>query len=252
MKLVDQSLLSLDRPLAEYLPAEEIVKILGHPLDEKGFHREWLEKITARHILSHSSGFPHGETGKPVPLAFEPGAHSRRHRDPRRRPDGGRTGVHLQDSSRRRDGDPGEPEHAGRSDEGTLGGRQGREQRPCRTGPLNPVTRCTIAWAPRSDRPRGLFEFDNWTAELACLPVRARPPAESPNVGPLEAVWASPGEPRLAPLARHQHLEERIDSVPEIRADQIDMEHGGNAPQQRDEDRKRVLPHPVVRVEPLV
>ena len=65
--------MSLDRPLAEYLPAEEIVKILGHPLDEKGFHREWLEKITARHILSHSSGFPHGETGKPVPLAFEPG-----------------------------------------------------------------------------------------------------------------------------------------------------------------------------------
>jgi CubicO group peptidase (beta-lactamase class C family) len=49
------------------------VKILGHPLDEKGFHREWLEKVTARHVLSHSSGFPHGEGGKPYPLFFEPG-----------------------------------------------------------------------------------------------------------------------------------------------------------------------------------
>jgi hypothetical protein len=65
--------LSLDRPLVGYLPAEEIVKILGHPLDEKGFHREWLEKVTARHVLSHSSGFPHGEGGKPYPLFFEPG-----------------------------------------------------------------------------------------------------------------------------------------------------------------------------------
>jgi CubicO group peptidase (beta-lactamase class C family) len=73
IKLVDQGLLSLDRPLAGYLPAAEIVKILGHPLEEEGFHREWLEKITARHVLSHSSGFPHGETGKPFPLAFEPG-----------------------------------------------------------------------------------------------------------------------------------------------------------------------------------
>ena len=73
LKLVDQGVLSLDRPLAGYLPPEEIVKILGHALEEKGFHREWFEKITARHVLSHSSGFPHGETGRPYPLAFEPG-----------------------------------------------------------------------------------------------------------------------------------------------------------------------------------
>ena len=73
MKLVDQGALSLDRPLAGYLPPEEIVRILGHPLEEKGFHREWFEKVTARHVLSHSSGFPHGETGRPYPLAFEPG-----------------------------------------------------------------------------------------------------------------------------------------------------------------------------------
>ncbi len=73
MKLVDQGVLSLDRPLTQYLPVEKIVEILGHPLDEKGFHREWLEKVTARHVLSHSSGFPHGEGGKPYPLFFEPG-----------------------------------------------------------------------------------------------------------------------------------------------------------------------------------
>src|SRR5512143_2645919 len=36
IKLVDQGLFSLDRPLAGYLPAYEIVKILGHPLDEEG------------------------------------------------------------------------------------------------------------------------------------------------------------------------------------------------------------------------
>jgi hypothetical protein len=65
------------------------------------------------------------------------------------------------------------------------------------------------------------------------------------------------GEPQdlretSSPLVRHQHLEERIDCVPEIRADRIDLEHGGNTPQQRDEDRERVLPHPVVHVEPLV
>jgi len=77
LKLVDQGVLSLDRPLAGYLPPEEIVKILGHALEEKGFHREWFEKITARHVLSHSSGFPHGETGRPYPLAFEPGTKGR-------------------------------------------------------------------------------------------------------------------------------------------------------------------------------
>ena len=73
MKLVDQGALDLDRPLVAYLPAAEVVKILGHPLEEKEFRRDWLEKITARHVLSHSSGFPHGEGGKPYPLAFEPG-----------------------------------------------------------------------------------------------------------------------------------------------------------------------------------
>jgi len=73
MKLAGQKVLSLDRPLAEYLAPVKIAAILGHPLDEPGFRRDWFEKVTARHVLSHSAGFPHGESGKPFPLAFEPG-----------------------------------------------------------------------------------------------------------------------------------------------------------------------------------
>jgi CubicO group peptidase (beta-lactamase class C family) len=73
MKLVDQGLLNLDRPLLGYISAEFVEKLLDHPLSEKGFRRDWFEKITARQVLSHSSGMPHGEGGKPYPLFFEPG-----------------------------------------------------------------------------------------------------------------------------------------------------------------------------------
>jgi len=73
MMLVDQGLLDLDKPLVGYVPQELVEKMLGHPLDEKGFRRDWAEKITARQVLSHSSGMPHGETGRPFPLFFEPG-----------------------------------------------------------------------------------------------------------------------------------------------------------------------------------
>jgi CubicO group peptidase (beta-lactamase class C family) len=73
MKLVDQGVISLDKPLLSYIPAELIEQPLGHPLSEPGFRRDWFEKITPRHVLSHSSGMPHGESGKPYPLFFEPG-----------------------------------------------------------------------------------------------------------------------------------------------------------------------------------
>ena len=73
MMLVDQGLLDLDKPLLGYLSVDSVEKMIGHPLDEKGFHRDWAEQITARHVLSHSSGMPHGESGMPYPLAFEPG-----------------------------------------------------------------------------------------------------------------------------------------------------------------------------------
>jgi len=73
VKLAEQGVLDLDKPLLGYLPKDFVEQGLGHPLDEKGFRRDWLEKITARHVLSHSGGMPHGETGKPYPLFFEPG-----------------------------------------------------------------------------------------------------------------------------------------------------------------------------------
>jgi CubicO group peptidase (beta-lactamase class C family) len=73
MTLVDQGFLALDKPLVGYVSTEFVEKLLGHPLNEKGFHRDWAEKITIRHVLSHSSGMPHGETGRPFPLFFEPG-----------------------------------------------------------------------------------------------------------------------------------------------------------------------------------
>ncbi|HSQ79022.1 MAG TPA: serine hydrolase domain-containing protein, partial [Candidatus Bathyarchaeia archaeon] len=73
MKLVDEGLIDLDRPFHLYFTREEIEKGLGHSLDAPGFKRAWFEKITTRHILSHSGGLPHGEGGEVVPIFFEPG-----------------------------------------------------------------------------------------------------------------------------------------------------------------------------------
>ena len=73
MMLVDQGLIDLDEPLLGYVPRELVEEDLGHPLDQEGFRRDWLEKITARHVLSHSSGMPHGERDVVYPLFFEPG-----------------------------------------------------------------------------------------------------------------------------------------------------------------------------------
>jgi CubicO group peptidase (beta-lactamase class C family) len=61
MMLVDEGLIDLDKPLHTFFTREEIEKELGHSLDAEGFKREWFEKVTGRHILSHSGGFPHGE-----------------------------------------------------------------------------------------------------------------------------------------------------------------------------------------------
>jgi CubicO group peptidase (beta-lactamase class C family) len=73
MKLVDEGVLDLDTPIVNYVPREAIEKQLGHSIDLEGFRRDWLEKITPRHVLSHSSGLPHGEGGTPYPIFFEPG-----------------------------------------------------------------------------------------------------------------------------------------------------------------------------------
>jgi CubicO group peptidase (beta-lactamase class C family) len=73
MKMVDEGLIDLDKPLHTFFTREEIEKGLGHSLDAKGFKRDWFEKITSRHILSHSGGLPHGERGEVFPIFFEPG-----------------------------------------------------------------------------------------------------------------------------------------------------------------------------------
>ncbi|MFZ2053164.1 MAG: serine hydrolase [Candidatus Aminicenantales bacterium] len=73
MKMVESGELDLDRPLIEYIPREKIEQGLGHSLDLEGFRGDWFRRITARMVLSHSSGLPHGERGKPLPIFFEPG-----------------------------------------------------------------------------------------------------------------------------------------------------------------------------------
>lgn len=73
MKMVESGDLDLDRPLIEYVPREKVEKGLGHSLDLEGFRGDWFRRITARMVLSHSSGLPHGERGKPYPIFFEPG-----------------------------------------------------------------------------------------------------------------------------------------------------------------------------------
>jgi CubicO group peptidase (beta-lactamase class C family) len=71
---VDSRLLELDVPLVTYLDRETIeTEVTQHPLNAEGFRRDWFERITARHVLSHSSGMPHAERGVPFPLFFEPG-----------------------------------------------------------------------------------------------------------------------------------------------------------------------------------
>lgn len=58
--LVEQGKLDLDRPVKEYLSD-------GAPTGK------WSDKITARHILSHSSGLPNWRPEKDLTAAFEPG-----------------------------------------------------------------------------------------------------------------------------------------------------------------------------------
>jgi len=73
MKMVDEGLIDLDKPVHAFFSREEIEEWLGHSLDAQGFKRDWFEKITGHHILSHSGGLPHGERGDVLPVFFEPG-----------------------------------------------------------------------------------------------------------------------------------------------------------------------------------
>ena len=73
MTLVGSGLLDLDRPLVEYIPKDSIESGMGHAFDYPGFRADWANRITPRMVLSHSSGLPHGQRGKPYPILFEPG-----------------------------------------------------------------------------------------------------------------------------------------------------------------------------------
>lgn len=73
MQMVDEGLVDLDRPIVTLLTSGKVEDFLGHPLDADDFRADWFETITPRHVLSHSSGMPHGESGMPYPLLFEPG-----------------------------------------------------------------------------------------------------------------------------------------------------------------------------------
>ena len=74
MKLVEAGELDLDKPLVGYVPRDFLVKnYIEHPRELEGFRRDWFEKITARMVLSHSSGLPHGDPRRPLPIFFEPG-----------------------------------------------------------------------------------------------------------------------------------------------------------------------------------
>jgi CubicO group peptidase (beta-lactamase class C family) len=74
MKMVEKGELDLDTPLIKYAPKDYLEKeYIKHPMDLEGFRSDWFRKITARMVLSHSSGLPHGEPRKPLPIFFEPG-----------------------------------------------------------------------------------------------------------------------------------------------------------------------------------
>ena len=64
MRLVERGLLDLDRPLYEYLPFDDVA------------HDDRYKRITARHVLSHQTGFPNwaerDSTGR-FDLLFTPG-----------------------------------------------------------------------------------------------------------------------------------------------------------------------------------
>jgi CubicO group peptidase (beta-lactamase class C family) len=73
LKLHESGMLELDRPLVDYLPApyrdfEHLKSSMHDPADER------LQRVTARHILSHSAGFGNWEAGTIGRLHFEPGA----------------------------------------------------------------------------------------------------------------------------------------------------------------------------------
>jgi CubicO group peptidase (beta-lactamase class C family) len=63
MKMVEEGLIDLDKPLYSYLPHSSI----------SAESQEDYQSITARMVLSHRSGFPNHAYGEKITLAFKPG-----------------------------------------------------------------------------------------------------------------------------------------------------------------------------------
>jgi CubicO group peptidase (beta-lactamase class C family) len=63
MKMVEEGILDLDKPLHEYLP---------HPGIDSESQNDY-ELITARMVLAHQTGFQIIHSGEPIKLAFKPG-----------------------------------------------------------------------------------------------------------------------------------------------------------------------------------
>lgn len=62
LQLVDQGVMQLDTPLFDYLPYEDIA------------HDERAQRVTARMVLSHSTGLPNWRRGRPLGFDFDPGS----------------------------------------------------------------------------------------------------------------------------------------------------------------------------------
>ena len=69
MKLVGRGLLDLDRPLVEYIDESSLQQ--AYPPTRNGDPR--YKKITARHVLTHSTGFPNWFRGGGMVFNFDPG-----------------------------------------------------------------------------------------------------------------------------------------------------------------------------------
>lgn len=69
MKLVQEKILDLDKPLLQYLPREELIKV--YPKADTTDKR--LGLITARMVLTHSTGFPNWFGRRPMSFLFTPG-----------------------------------------------------------------------------------------------------------------------------------------------------------------------------------
>ncbi|NIM12137.1 MAG: serine hydrolase [Candidatus Aminicenantes bacterium] len=70
LKLVEEGKLDLDTPLVNYVPEMSYLEkeFLNGKIEDQRF-----KKITARHVLTHTTGFPNWRSKKTINIQFEPG-----------------------------------------------------------------------------------------------------------------------------------------------------------------------------------